>query len=352
LAHKNARSSEEGNLQEILLKTTATDPDIIEALLVLSEHQYETRPRLEVSQHVLKLSKESQHQKLYGEALYWHGLILESISHYEEAIAQLRLARETFIHVSELKRAADALFWVGHLSAYVTGQTNIHNVEDALAESQSLAYPSGIVQCQIQLSSLTDDQSLSTFTNLREFCILNNLPIQQLACTKNLACIYINLGRFDKAKQWGLIALEEAKEPLDDQFQIASTLQIVARACILQGDHHEAVKYLMEGIESSKAYGSPLLIARVLFHLGRAWMKKGQKEDARGAFMESLKYYEMVQGAWQGPATQRACRFYFDKLENPSREPDFEEMNALGELGIDDDYEMAGSPSEPDSEEA
>ncbi|KAF9062405.1 hypothetical protein BDP27DRAFT_1368867 [Rhodocollybia butyracea] len=103
-------------------------------------------------------------------------------------------------------------------------------------------------------------------------------------------------------------------------------------------DYDKAVESLMEGLESSKTYGRPLGIVRILFHLGRAWMKKGQKEDAKGAFMETLKYCEMLQGAWERPRTQRACKFYLDKLENSSREPNSEEWWDLVKLGVREDY--------------
>ncbi|KAF9059138.1 hypothetical protein BDP27DRAFT_1342044 [Rhodocollybia butyracea] len=311
LAHKTARSLEEANLQGILLETTATHPDIIEALLVLSEHQYETRPRLEIAQHALELSKKSQDQKLYGEALYWNGRNLFGLAQFEEAIKQFDLARAAFLQVSEPKRAADALYWAGHAS-FPTSSPNHQDVQKALEEFQSLADPAGIAKCQMShfLASQWDAQSILTLAATWEFCISNNLLLEQAICTWNLTKTCINLGRFDEAKQWG--------------------------------DYDKAVKYLMEGLERSKAYGSALSIAQILFQLGRAWMKKGQKEDAQGAFTETLKYSEMLQGSWQEPQYRRACRFYLDKLENPSREPNSQERKDLRALGAKEDYETLG----------
>ncbi|KAF9059131.1 hypothetical protein BDP27DRAFT_1431787 [Rhodocollybia butyracea] len=152
LGHKNARSLEEANLQGILLETTAPDPDIIEALLILSEHQYETRPRLEVSQHSLELSKKLGDQKLYAESLYWNGQNSKGLDQYEEAINELCLAREAFLLVSEVKRAADALYWIGNVTMSTDSQDYQRILEDALAEFQSLADPAGIAQCQTKLA--------------------------------------------------------------------------------------------------------------------------------------------------------------------------------------------------------
>ncbi|KAF9062406.1 hypothetical protein BDP27DRAFT_1483246 [Rhodocollybia butyracea] len=116
LAHKTARSLEEANLQGILLETTKPDPDMLEALLILSEHQFQTRPWLEVAQHALELSKKSEDQKWYAEALYWNGQNLRGLDQFEDSRKQFHLAREPFLQVSELKRAADALYWFGEIS--------------------------------------------------------------------------------------------------------------------------------------------------------------------------------------------------------------------------------------------
>ncbi|KAF9059221.1 hypothetical protein BDP27DRAFT_1239123, partial [Rhodocollybia butyracea] len=145
LAHKNARSMEGENLQGILLETTAADPDIIEALLVLAEHQVETRPRIEVAQHALELSKKLQDQKLYGEALFWNGRNLVALDQYEEAMKQFHLSRAAFLQASEQKRAADALYWIVYLPIY-TSYPNRRDVEDALAEFQSLGDRVGIAK--------------------------------------------------------------------------------------------------------------------------------------------------------------------------------------------------------------
>ncbi|KAF9065648.1 hypothetical protein BDP27DRAFT_1424625 [Rhodocollybia butyracea] len=349
LAHENARFSEEANLQGILLETTIPNPGTIEALLILSEHQIETRPRLEISQHALELSKKSQDQKLYAKALYWNGRNLTCLDQYEAALKQFQLARAAFLHMSERKCAADALYWIGNLSILTPGPKDNQSLEDALAEFQSLPDPEGVAMCQRVLAHQWHVESVSTLTTTREFCISNNLPLQQVYCSESLTKTCINLERFDEAKQWGLIALEEAKKTHSKELQ-APILYDLGIVYIYLGDYDKAAEYLMEGLESGKAYGSPLEIARILFQLGRAWMKKGQKEDSQGAFTETLKYCEMLQGSWEGSAFQRTCRFYLDKLENPSREPNSEEMEDLDNFGAKEDYVTAGSIAELDKD--
>ncbi|KAF9071507.1 hypothetical protein BDP27DRAFT_1322241 [Rhodocollybia butyracea] len=338
LAHKTARSLEEANLQGILLETTAPDPDILEALLILSEHQYETRPRLEVVQHALELSMESEDKKWYAEALYWNGQNLKGLAQYEEAIKQFHLGRAAFLQVSEPKRAADALYWAGQISVS-TRSPNHQDVQKALAEYQSLDDPAGIAKCQMSplLASTSNAQSILTLTTTWEFCVSHKLLVEQTLCSYYITQTCINFGRFDEAQKWGLISLDESRRVIGEPDH--ARLRLVGQLSISLGEYDKAVEYLMEGLERSKAYGSPLGMVGILFQLGRVWMKKGQKEDAKGAFTETLKYCELLQGSWEGPQNQRACRFYLDKLENPSREPDWQEREALMQLGAKEDYE-------------
>ncbi|KAF9026434.1 hypothetical protein BDP27DRAFT_1456640 [Rhodocollybia butyracea] len=234
---KNARSLEEANIQGILLETTAADPDIIGALLILSEHQYETRPRLEVVQHALELSKESEDKKWYAEALYWNGRTLRGLAQFEEAIKQFHLARAAFLQVSEPKRAADALYWAGDTSGS-TRSPNHQDVQKALAEFQSLDDPAGIAKCQMSLPSQWDAQSITTLTTTWEFCVSHNLLVEQADCTYSLTKTCINLGRFDEAKKWGLIALD-AYTQISVGFN--NTLGLVGQIFISLGDSDKAV---------------------------------------------------------------------------------------------------------------
>ncbi|KAF9070028.1 hypothetical protein BDP27DRAFT_1420463 [Rhodocollybia butyracea] len=253
---------------------------------------------MEVAQHTVELIKKSQDQKLYAEALYWNAYNLMGIDQYDAAIEQFLLAQKAFLQVSGWNCAADALFWIGYIPVYTVYGLNNQDIKDALAEFQSLPDPAGMVMCQVALAHEWDAQSIQTLTSTWEFCISHNLPREQAGCTQCLARVCINFGRFEEAKKWGLIALEETKQSNIWTFHVLNIIGNHGSALISLGDYDQAVEYLMKGLESNKAYGRPLGIIWILFPLGRAWMKKGQKEDARGAFMETLKYGEMLQGAW------------------------------------------------------
>ncbi|KAF9059219.1 hypothetical protein BDP27DRAFT_1431637 [Rhodocollybia butyracea] len=269
LAHKNARSLEEVNLQGILLETTVADPDTIEALLILSEHQPEA-----------------------------------------EALNQFRLAREVFLQVSEPKRAAYALYWIGTVPFATLGRTSADEfryLRDALTEFQSLDEPKGIAQCQIALSMRVNAESMRTLTETREFCISNNLPLEQATCTQHLTELYSTLNRLDEAAQWGLIALEEAKQ-ID--IQTHGILWILGTVWI---------SLVGTGLDEERA-----------------------KRRCSGAFMETLKYCELLQASHEGEQFERACNFFLARFENPSMKPNFWEwfsLMQLNNLGAREDYD-------------
>ncbi|KAF9069017.1 hypothetical protein BDP27DRAFT_1522758 [Rhodocollybia butyracea] len=313
LTHLRARSLEETNLQRILLETTLPDPKIIDALLILSGHQQCTRPRMEVVQHALELSKKAKDQKLYTEALYWNGRNLLGIDHFEEVMEQFRLARKIFFYASEPKGAAKALYWIGSVPGYITGELNRNDLENAAEEFQSLSDPRGIAICQTRLAYIWGSQPVPALVEIREFCISNDLLLEQAECMTHLSWAYKYSGKLKEAKKWALTSLEEWKR-VDGQAH--GTLATLGEICISLGDYDEAVEYLKENLKEKKAYGSLFDIAGTLFQLGRVWMKKGRNEDARAAFAETLRYHEMFKGSWKTPAIQKACTFYFDKLED------------------------------------
>ncbi|KAJ7596173.1 hypothetical protein C8J56DRAFT_819657, partial [Mycena floridula] len=80
-ADMKARSIEEINLQSILLHTTSSEPNFIQALFILAGHQYRIRPRTEVIQHAVKLMSNVTGQKLIGDVLECYATILRDLDH-------------------------------------------------------------------------------------------------------------------------------------------------------------------------------------------------------------------------------------------------------------------------------
>ncbi|KAE9390946.1 hypothetical protein BT96DRAFT_1024303 [Gymnopus androsaceus JB14] len=338
MEHKLARSLEEMNLQATLLETTNPDPQVIQALLILSEHQCATRPRTEVVKHAVKLSKGAEDQKLYAESLHWYGRILYALDHYDKAMEQYQLSRELFFRASERKRAADVLYWIGRLEGYAstTSTTSTgysYRLEDALAEFKSIGdCPEGIARCQTTLAYTTTN--IQDCTENLEFCITNNLTLEKAECTLTLAKLYQRLKRYDEALKWGASALEEWKQICGWS---QGALRMLGKASTSQGKYDKAMEYMIQALEEYRNFGSPLYIGATLLELGRIWMKKGSKEDARGAFMEAVKYYEMIQGSRYSPVVRVVCTFYLDKLENPSRKPSIAEAQALEKVWLKED---------------
>ncbi|KAJ7595860.1 hypothetical protein C8J56DRAFT_752336, partial [Mycena floridula] len=82
--HMMARSSIEIDLQTILLGATDPNSDVIEALHTLAVHQNQTKPRLEVIEHAVKLAGGILDHRLKGRVLECYAVILYSLDRYHD----------------------------------------------------------------------------------------------------------------------------------------------------------------------------------------------------------------------------------------------------------------------------
>ncbi|KAJ7593682.1 hypothetical protein C8J56DRAFT_819861, partial [Mycena floridula] len=137
-----ARSIEEINLQSILLGTTSSEPDFIQALLTLAWHQYRIRPRTEVIQHAIRLMSNVTGQKLIGGVLNCHAWILFDSNCWKESLEQFNLARQTYLSASEPRLAALELLDIAVVSTFIDPKTNdISLIEQAKLELETLRSP-------------------------------------------------------------------------------------------------------------------------------------------------------------------------------------------------------------------
>ncbi|KDR74748.1 hypothetical protein GALMADRAFT_157340 [Galerina marginata CBS 339.88] len=105
--HVSIISAEEENLQAILLGPVDPQPSLIEAMLVLVQHQLLTRPRLEVIEHAVGLARKIEgDQTLLADALSCYGKILHNFDRYDQAEEQFLLARQIFLSIPDKRQAA------------------------------------------------------------------------------------------------------------------------------------------------------------------------------------------------------------------------------------------------------
>jgi len=143
-------------------------------------------------------------------------------------------------------------------------------------------------------------------------------------CSKLLGALYRKAEKYEDAEK-SLASAMEAYERIGHYDTEAR--RGLSRVLILKGDHQGALRLLMQALKQSKSHGNPADIARTLGDLGRCWMKLGNKEDARGAFEESRRYFSSFHTK-HGDRWVVLCDFFLKRLEDPLVIPSNREKRA------------------------
>ncbi|KAJ7578868.1 hypothetical protein C8J56DRAFT_1170143 [Mycena floridula] len=329
----DARAIEEINLQSILLQTSESNLDVINALHTLAWHQYRVRPRTEVIQHAVKLLQNVTDQNLLvGYVFKCYASILYTLGQYQESLKQCNLARDAYLAASEPTLAAWALIHIGNVSALMDSSFNeIPLLEQAQQELESLdedgeQWKKAMAFCLILLGeahSCFDNHSkaLEQLTRAKDFC--SDLPFERAQCADKLADVHHRLQQFDEAEKWAVLAVSEWKQ-IGGYF--GRSLWALGKIYIFKAEYDKAIRSLEEGLQHAKTYGKQRDTARILLELGRTHMKKGNSNDAKKLFSEALMNYGNLEGVEE---EKIICQYYLTKLDDASRVPTPEEEGAL-----------------------
>ncbi|KAJ7583830.1 hypothetical protein C8J56DRAFT_1054357 [Mycena floridula] len=356
-----ARAIEEINLQAVLLETTESNPQVVEALCILAWHQYRVRPRLEIIEHAVKLISKLADQDLVGRVLNLHATILRGLRRLHDCLQQHKRARTVYLAASKPALAASTLFSIADAYGLMNQAFNvIPLIEQAQREFKSIYSPqppqsqpilhpflrlqnyfkkSGavtlkhqaipdnyMIDCLWRLGNAYSNSGnhFEAVKHLREARDLSVAgSVRGANCAQVLAKAYYRLCQLDEAEKWAVLALNEWREMGGSLERI---FHILGMIYISKGDYNKAISCLQEGLDSAKARGSLRRTASILLELGRAQMKKGNGDDARGSFTEVLGHYQTLQTSSKD---MPVCRYYLHKLEDPSWVPTVKEQNAL-----------------------
>jgi tetratricopeptide (TPR) repeat protein len=334
-----ALSKEEGNLQAILLQATDLEPKLIEAFLLLGQHQLLTRPRLEVIEHALKLARQMEsHPKLVGDVLTCHGRILFNLDRYDQAIEQFSNARQTFLSIPNEQLAARSLLdlaevhiFIGDSRFYEEAILSAQSVLEKLDDGQGVAlsfYYLGIVFGQTDRRT----EGIVSLTRAGEmFQKLQDLP-NQAKCSYFLAHVYLWERRYEEGLRLGMAAVQEYENL--GQYS-GEPMLVLGKILFQKGSYPAALAMLVRTLAICKSYGRPIIVAQTLEMIGRTHAKMDKKADAQAAYEEAMQYHRASHTSMGEPGMIR-CQFLIRQLENPFLEPTFQERSKL--RGIHQDF--------------
>ncbi|KAJ7578872.1 hypothetical protein C8J56DRAFT_345572 [Mycena floridula] len=329
----DARAIEEINLQSILLQTSESNLDVINALHTLAWHQYRVRLRTEVIQHAVKLLQNVTDPNLpVGHVYDCYASILYALDQYQESLKQFNLTRDAYLAASKPALAAKTLINIADVSVLIDSSFNeIPLLEKAQQELKSLdedgeQWKQVMARCLILLGvahsrDQNHSEALEHLTRARDFC--SDLPFQMAQCAYHLADAHHRLQQLDEAEKWAVLAVSEWKQ-IGGYF--GRSLWALGRIYISKAEYDKAIRSLEEGLQCAKTLGDQQDTANILLELGRAHMKKGKHNDAKKLFNEALMNYENLEGVERNKIV---CHYYLNKLDDPSKVPSSEEEYAL-----------------------
>ncbi|KAJ7596246.1 hypothetical protein C8J56DRAFT_397353 [Mycena floridula] len=331
---KKMRAIEEINLQSILLETKTPSPEAIKALVTLAWHQYRIRPRTEVIEHALELASQSQDQKLAAQVSDCYAAILLALRRLEESLKQRQLARDAFLAASVTADAAMTLLNIARVSVHLNASFNeIPLIEQAQKELESMDQSNKqvrrtMVRCLWCLATSHSRQSnhsnaIQHLTHVRNLYV--DLPLERVDCASQLALAYQGLGQLNEAEKWAVLSVNERKEM---GAYLGPGLQCLGLIHISNGKYDQAVECLVEGLESTRAHMDAHGTANILAELGRVFMKKGMRDEARASFVEALTNYGNLEGSSVANG-KMICHYYLEKVDDSSRVPTSRENDAL-----------------------
>ncbi|KAJ7579641.1 hypothetical protein C8J56DRAFT_1169528 [Mycena floridula] len=315
--HMDARAIEEINLQSILLQTSESNLDVIEALYTLAWHQY----------HNI-----TDQNLLVGHVYNCYAAILYTLGQFQESLQQRNLAQDAYLAASEPTLAAWALIDIAQVSALMDSSFDeIPLLEQAqqeleLLEEDGEQWKNAMAYCLIFLGQAhsrwsNHSEALEHLTRARDFC--SDLPCERAQCAKDLAAAHHRLQQLDEAEMWAVLAVSEWKQIGG---YLGGSLWTLGQIYISKAEYDKAIKSLKGGLQCAKTLGNQLDTASILLELGRAHMKKGKSNDAKRLFSEALMNYGNLEGTKRNKIV---CQYYLDKLNDPSRVPTSEEEDAL-----------------------
>ncbi|KAG6828753.1 hypothetical protein H0H87_000960 [Tephrocybe sp. NHM501043] len=329
-------SAEDGNLEAVLLTTTAPDPSVIrDGLLLLARHQSNHRPRVDVIGHALSIARSLDDEVLQGDIHFYFGNILYRLQDYAKSVDFLREALRLFLAARNDKRKVIECRL--HLANSLRLASNTWRereklIMEAQEDSKTIHDQLFIGRCLHELGKLhwsfTEYSTAISFLNQAE-PLLTQDPYQHVACLQTFTWCYYWIGDFDTAYyQCAAPAFDQSIKMGDVRSRSYMAFD-VGWVLSARGDYKGSLKALLQSLELRKSMGlEPSGYA--LEGIALAWIKLRKIKDARWAFQQAKLVYNTSADERKSDCGKLyRIQFFLKRLDDPCIYPTDNELSAL-----------------------
>jgi tetratricopeptide (TPR) repeat protein len=327
--NSKALAAEDTNIQSILFSSPASQrpspfDKTMEALIAFSWHRCDTKPNLEIANYVVTTAKDSGVQKYIASALwclgrtyYRLGDMQSSYDHLQEAYQRFNTLPPGEVELQQLSGqcgidlvdAARLTLTVNEVVSLARDvETKCAALSDDVIHGRSLVLLGAVLQPHEALRYLDQARTMLKAAG--------NIPTLATAC-QIISLVHYNEGRLPEA----LDAIEEAwkyAELTDMPSMHASVSLRFAVVLFSANKDAQAWKQIEIALMKASYIGNRLNIARTLVYMGYGYLRRGDYQNAYGAYEAAVERYL---GTVDAHVVER-CKDNMARIERKQGNPD------------------------------
>ncbi|KIK61054.1 hypothetical protein GYMLUDRAFT_997598 [Collybiopsis luxurians FD-317 M1] len=322
---KSFISSQEVNFQSILLDanfhtdfgSSGVAPEILEAPLTLSRHQFNTRRRRELIQRTLNVTERAKNEKYVAKALACYGDICLVLDQYADAIEKLELAHDKFLSLGSTASAGRCTLKIVECKTFkdVSFEENLALTRRVQPEFEKDDIFGQAVSSVEMWSSPEHTETVCTKSK-------RHPPSPNPNTTKSL----------HKALLLGIEAAELFAK-CDFGEYVAANLSTMSEILKDMRSYDEALGKGLQALETFKSLGSPTYVANGLRRCGEILFEMGDYEAAKDALEKSLVSLEALDDSHHKRYVTAKCEALLDVPKTKLKDGEGLKPVMLGAVG-------------------
>ncbi|KAF9466844.1 hypothetical protein BDZ94DRAFT_1305721 [Collybia nuda] len=337
-------ANEETNIQAILLDVIKQGfhSNAVDALLIYCWYQHWTRPRLDVIESVLVVSRFSNETLHTAESLFCLGHMYSKLDYHKEAVKALVEAKDIFDSLGHKSKAAQCFMKLvdvymflqdddGCCDAMEAAQRDLGEIGDEALAADAL-FRVGQYKWFIQERGDSREKLLEA----QQIYFRLNKPMGVAHCNYWISRAYYGEKNLAEARRAAETAFVEY-ERLDHRDSAAETLIHLCRILEGIGCYDEAVRRALQGVHMYQDIGGPSGIAQGLEVLGKIYVKTGRYDEALSAYEQSIETFRPILGTFIARYGTALCLYGLEQAYRcQSRFEEADRINVLFKgMGID-----------------